>query len=101
MAMLSGRIRGVTIMPSESGGVTVPRALQIASRDVSWRFLEKGSGDDVVVYLHGWMSGSGAWQPVMQRMKGPYRMLAPDLPGFGGTSLERWFDFSVPAYAAA
>lgn len=79
----------------------MPRALRVASRDVWWRFLEKGTGDEVVLYLHGWMSGSGAWQPIMQRMNGPYRLLAPDLPGFGGTSPGRRFDYSVPAYAAA
>lgn len=79
----------------------MPRALRVACGDGLWRFLQKGTGDDAVVYLHGWMSGSGTWRAVMERSHGPYRLLAPDLPGFGGTIPQRRFSFSVPAYAAA
>lgn len=79
----------------------MPRALRVACGDGMWRFLQKGTGDDTVVYLHGWMSGSGTWRGVMERSSGPYRLLAPDLPGFGGTPPPRRFAFSVPDYAAA
>lgn len=79
----------------------MPRAWRAACRGGLWRFLEKGSGDDAVVFLHGWMSGGGAWREVLRRLDGPYRLLAPDLPGFGGTRPAPGFDYSIPAYAAA
>lgn len=81
--------------------IALPIALRVVTDGVSWRFLQKGIGPEVVVCLHGWMSGSGAWQAVIERTDSSYRLLAPDLPGFGGTIPDRRFDFSVPAYAGA
>jgi len=66
--------------------------------------VERGEGEPVV-FLHGNPDFGDVWAPVISRLAGRYRCLAPDLPGFGrsaplGTSdiaqydLSR-FDFSL------
>jgi pimeloyl-ACP methyl ester carboxylesterase len=37
----------------------------------------------VVLLLHGFPSSSRMWQPLLDRLAGPFRLVAPDYPGFG------------------
>lgn len=51
-------------------------------------YLEAGSGDPVVL-LHGGEFGVGAeigWEAVIGELAGHYRVLAPDMLGFGGSA---------------
>jgi pimeloyl-ACP methyl ester carboxylesterase len=60
------------------------------------QFVDEGSGMPVVL-LHGGISSSRQWRPLIDRLCGRYRLLAPDFVGHGGTSPwtgERPFGFS-------
>lgn len=49
-------------------------------------YLETGSGDDVVLLLHGWPHTSHSWRHVIPRLESRHRVLAPDMRGLGDTS---------------
>jgi pimeloyl-ACP methyl ester carboxylesterase len=36
-----------------------------------------------ILLLHGFPSSSRMWQPLLDRLAGPFRLVAPDYPGFG------------------
>lgn len=47
-------------------------------------YREAGPKDaPVVVLLHGYPSSSRMYEPLLQRLSGRYRLIAPDYPGFG------------------
>jgi pimeloyl-ACP methyl ester carboxylesterase len=47
-------------------------------------YRESGPPDaPVVLLLHGFPSSSRMWQPLIDRLSGRYRLIAPDYPGFG------------------
>lgn len=52
----------------------------------SLRFLEGGAGATTVVLLHGRGNAAITWLPHLAPLAARYRVLAPDLPGFGGSS---------------
>ncbi len=62
------------------------------------RLLDAGSGPPVVV-LHGWGGRIESMAPVVACLSGDFRVLAPDLPGFGESPIpaEVW---GTPDYAA-
>ncbi len=61
-------------------------------------YVEEGSGPALLL-LHGWGSSCAAWRGIMAELCGKYRVIAPDLPGFGESDLppEAW---DVERYAA-
>jgi pimeloyl-ACP methyl ester carboxylesterase len=63
-----------------------------------FRYLEAGSGDTLIVLVHGWPQDADEWRKVMPRLAARDRVVAVDLPGIGGsTSPSR--DFSKAAMA--
>lgn len=48
-------------------------------------FTDAGSGTPVVL-LHGQPGNAGDWGPVMDRLQGKVRVIAPDRPGYGRTA---------------
>ena len=65
------------------------------------RFLvrEEGSGDGVpIVLLHGVPETSSCWRAIAPRLANGRRVLAPDLPGLGGSSYAGPYD--VPSLVA-
>jgi pimeloyl-ACP methyl ester carboxylesterase len=47
-------------------------------------YREAGPKDaPVIVLLHGYPSSSRMYEPLLQRLAGRYRLIAPDYPGFG------------------
>jgi pimeloyl-ACP methyl ester carboxylesterase len=48
---------------------------------------EYGAGPGLML-VHGSPGSASAWQPVGQRLSDRFRIVAPNLPGYGGTSLE-------------
>ena len=46
--------------------------------------LEAGEGDPILL-LHGWPQTNELWRRVLDRLAPEFRMLAPDLRGFGST----------------
>ena len=67
---------GVTAERVPAGRLTVA-VLSVTGRD-----------GPAVLFVHGNVSSSLFWQPVMLALPGPYRPLAIDLRGFGGTDPE-------------
>ena len=54
-------------------------------------YLDEGQGD-VVLMLHGNMSSSVHYGPLIERLQGSFRCIAPDLRGFGDSSYNNRFD---------
>lgn len=71
-----------------SGGVPIPSAAvdQAApvAEDPAAALLEMGSGPPLLL-LHGWGATKELMVPLAQRLPG-FRVLVPDLPGFGNTA---------------
>lgn len=51
-------------------------------------YLESGTGDDLVL-LHGNLSSSSHMVPLLKGLEDSYRVLAPDMPGFGQSSYNK------------
>ncbi len=62
-------------------------------------FQAAGSGDELLVLLHGITSTADAWREVMPRLAERYTVIAPDLIGHGRSAKPRG-DYSLGAYAA-
>jgi pimeloyl-ACP methyl ester carboxylesterase len=58
---------------------------------IETNYAEVGQGE-ILIILHGWGANSSYWAPVMEKMAADYRIIVPDLPGFGETSTpgEAW-----------
>jgi pimeloyl-ACP methyl ester carboxylesterase len=61
---------------------TTERRIQVGELRVN--LLEAGQGEPVLL-LHGWPQHNRMWLEVMERLAPRYRLLAPDLRGFGST----------------
>jgi pimeloyl-ACP methyl ester carboxylesterase len=49
-------------------------------------YLDEGQGKEVFVLIHGNISSSIHYKPLIERLKDDYRIIAPDLRGFGDSS---------------
>ena len=58
----------------------------------TYAYLEAGHGEKTVLLVHGNMSSSAHWQPVIEALEGEYRVFAPDLRGFGDSTYNREFN---------
>ena len=54
-------------------------------------YLDQGEGE-VVLMVHGNMSSSVHYEPLISRLQGKYRCVAVDLRGFGDSSYNERFD---------
>ena len=71
--------------------------VKIHGHDVAYR--SAGTGDTVLVFVHGIAGSSATWAPVMARLDHDrYTMIAPDLLGHGESAKPRG-DYSLGAYA--
>lgn len=62
--------------------VTLPNGEKIA-------YVEKGKGDKVIVLVHGNFSSSYHYEPLYKRIPEEYRVIAPDLRGYGDSSYNK------------
>ncbi|UNU44677.1 alpha/beta hydrolase [Sphingopyxis sp. YF1] len=69
--------RGVTLAKRES------RTIPVGGLDM--HYLEQGSGPPMLL-LHGFPDHAAAWRPLADRMAPTFRLIAPDLRGYGRTS---------------
>ena len=67
-------------------GVTHHR---VRARGLEFHYAEAGSGEDVVLCLHGWPQHWYEWRHLMPALADGYRVLAPDLRGFGWSEAPR------------
>jgi pimeloyl-ACP methyl ester carboxylesterase len=54
----------------------------------------------VVVMLHGFTGSKENWYPLAERLRGRYRLLIPDLPGWGESERKPGDDYGFAAQAA-
>lgn len=57
------------------------------------------TGAPPVVMLHGFTGSKENWYPVAKRLQGRYRLLIPDLPGWGQSERRRGVDYGYIAEA--
>lgn len=50
--------------------------------DHTWVYLEGGKGEPIL-FIHGFGTDKDRWGPFLREFRGSYRLIAPDLPGFG------------------
>src|SRR5438552_5519883 len=62
-------------------------AVRTANADgVSVQYLTAGSGPAIVL-LHGYAETSRMWRPLIPRLAATHTVIAPDLPGIGGSAI--------------
>jgi pimeloyl-ACP methyl ester carboxylesterase len=71
--------------------------LDLHGEPVAYR--DEGSGDEVLLLIHGMAGSSRTWHGVLPALSAKYRVIAPDLPGHGQSSKPRG-DYSLGAFAA-
>jgi pimeloyl-ACP methyl ester carboxylesterase len=68
------------------------REIQVGQHEIV--YLEGGSGPPVVL-LHGFAASKDLWTTVGKRLTPSYRVVAPDLPGFGESSKLRSESYDI------
>jgi len=61
----------------------------VRARGLDFHLAEAGSGDDVVLCLHGWPQHWYEWRHLMPALAASHRVLALDLRGFGWSGAPR------------
>lgn len=62
--------------------MTTYRTIDVTGREIFYR--EAGPADaPVLLLLHGFPTSSAQYQPLMDKLSGSLRLIAPDYPGFG------------------
>ena len=69
-------------MSAATQATTEPIVRDVAAKGARVRFVEAGSGPPVVL-LHDYLSSQIEWEEVVPRLARRFRVIAPDLPGFG------------------
>ena len=54
-----------------------------------------GAGDDALLLVHGFPTASWDWEALWPALSARYRLLAPDLIGFGFSAKPRDYDYSI------
>jgi pimeloyl-ACP methyl ester carboxylesterase len=62
---------------------------QVRARGIDFHVAEAGSGEDVVLCLHGWPQNWYEWRHLMPALADRHRVLALDLRGFGWSDAPR------------
>lgn len=62
----------------------------------TWHYLEGGPDDaEAVLLLHGFGGEKDNWTRFLKHLTAEYRVIAPDLPGFGESARHADWDYSV------
>ena len=91
--------------PQRSSGFSVPVTTVHNIEADGVRVFYRAAGDansPVVLLLHGFPTSSFMFRELIPRLAGDYRVIAPDLPGFGFTEVpaERKYVYSFEGLAA-
>ena len=69
--------------------------------DIDWPYLEGGpAAGEPLVLLHGFGGDKDNWAMYAPKMVGKYRLIAPDLPGFGDNIRDIGRDYDMATQAA-
>ena len=79
---------------------SAPPTIETRVGDLTIAYRDVGSGPAVLL-LHGWPTSSYLWRNVMGPIAERNRVLAPDLPGFGGSSKPLDAGYSFPFFEGA
>jgi len=83
----------------------MPRLLErtAAGAGIRWRCLSSGEGGEgpSILLLHGTGSSAHSWAGVASRLSRRFSVLAPDLPGHGGTGMLPAGRAALPDFAEA
>ena len=72
---------------------TAYRTVDVDGLSVCYR--EAGPEDaPTILLLHGFPSSSRMWQPLLDRLAGLFRLVAPDYPGFGHSDAPSHTEFA-------
>ena len=72
---------------AQTPGASTAIAVRTATADgVSVQYLSAGSGPAIVL-LHGYAETSRMWRPLIPRLAATHTVIAPDLPGIGGSAI--------------
>src|SRR5215216_1203052 len=71
---------------------------QLTVENIPITLIDAGSGTPTLL-LHGLFDSADTWGGVVERMRGRYRLLAPDLPGFGHSGAPKDYDTALPHLA--
>ena len=69
-------------MPPERRDPRQPTTRDVAARGARIRFVEAGEGPPLVL-IHDYLASRVAWDDVLPGLSARFRVIAPDLPGFG------------------
>jgi pimeloyl-ACP methyl ester carboxylesterase len=67
--------------------------------DTRWHYLEGGAGP-VLVAVHGFGADADHWLQIGHGLKSDFRVIAPDLPGFGTSDPGERLSFDIASQAA-
>ncbi len=59
--------------------------MKIRINDIEMSYVDRGAGLPVL-FVHGFPLDGSLWQPQVDALSGEYRMIVPDLRGFGGST---------------
>lgn len=74
------------------------KARRLHCDGIDWQLLEGGHGEPLVL-LHGFNGDGYHFTRVSRRLGQHFRIIAPDLPGFGQTRFEGELDYHIEAQA--
>ncbi|MDE2150467.1 MAG: alpha/beta hydrolase, partial [Gammaproteobacteria bacterium] len=97
-ALFPQRLARAGIAVERSLASVTPKQLAIAGFKIC--YLDGGTaGDDreALVLLHGIGADKDQWNRVTRCLRGRFRVIAPDLPGFGDSDKPPQADYSIPA----
>jgi pimeloyl-ACP methyl ester carboxylesterase len=72
----------LNVMQAPPGSAPSPVLRDVSIRGVRLRFLEAGQGPPLLL-VHGFLASHTAWDAVFAHLSARFRVIAPDLPGFG------------------
>lgn len=67
-----------------------PVSKQKIDSAITMAYMDVGSGSETIVFIHGLGSYAPAWKRTIEGLKGQYRCIAVDLPGYGKSSKDNY-----------
>jgi pimeloyl-ACP methyl ester carboxylesterase len=73
---------------------TAYRTVDVDGLSVFYREAGPEDAPTILLLLHGFPSSSRMWQPLLDRLAGLFRLVAPDYPGFGHSDAPSHTEFA-------
>ena len=88
----------MTISGEHTPAAQPRRPAKLTVENIPIYLVDQGEGEPTLL-LHGIFDSADTWAGVTERLRGSFRVLAPDLPGFGRSGTATDFDASLPHLA--